>query len=228
MAAGLVVFGVQHVLYAAFVATLVPAWIPAHLFWAYFVGVAFFAAALGLLWDRTVPLAGTWLGVMFLVFVVTTHIPRIATHLGNGNEWTSGLVALAMCGVAWVMARGARPESAETRDPLQRIGSCFFGVAMLAFGILHFIPARLTIRVGPPWLEAHPLWAYLMGASHSPNARNYFPARRSSFGVASQTSWPVGGEIRFSSTSAAPAFFKAVTWCFEPSAVEITSSNCGA
>jgi uncharacterized membrane protein len=164
MAGGLLVFGVQHVLYAGFVATLVPGWIPGHLFWAYFVGVAFFAAALGMLWDRIVPLAGSMLGVMFLIFVVTTHVPRIATHLSNGNEWTSGLVALGMCGGAWVIARRARSEAVETRDALPRIGTRFFGAAMLAFGMLHCVPARLTMHVGPPWLEGHPVWTYLMGA----------------------------------------------------------------
>jgi uncharacterized membrane protein len=164
MAVALVVFGVQHVMYAGFVATLVPGWIPWHLFWAHFVGVAFFAAALGLVWDRTVALAGTWLGVMFLVFVVTTHLPRIATHIKNGNEGTSGLVALAMCGGAWVIGRTARSKAAENRDPLLRLGTSFFGAAMMAFGILHFVSARYTHRVGPPWLAGHPYWAYVMGA----------------------------------------------------------------
>ena len=41
----LFIFGTQHLMYARFVSTLVPAWIPGRLFWAYFVGIAFFAAA---------------------------------------------------------------------------------------------------------------------------------------------------------------------------------------
>ena len=47
-AAPLLVFGVQHFLYARFIATLVPAWIPGRLLWAYFIGVAFVAAALSI------------------------------------------------------------------------------------------------------------------------------------------------------------------------------------
>ncbi len=42
-AAPLLVFGVQHFLYARFIATLVPAWIPGRLFWAYFIGGLFYA-----------------------------------------------------------------------------------------------------------------------------------------------------------------------------------------
>jgi uncharacterized membrane protein len=40
-ASSLVVVAIQHFMYAHFVATLVPAWLPARLFWAYFVGGAF-------------------------------------------------------------------------------------------------------------------------------------------------------------------------------------------
>ncbi|HZR58393.1 MAG TPA: hypothetical protein VFA74_16085, partial [Terriglobales bacterium] len=43
-----VVFGIQHLLYANFVAMLVPSWIPGHLFWAYFIGIAFIAASLSM------------------------------------------------------------------------------------------------------------------------------------------------------------------------------------
>jgi uncharacterized membrane protein len=103
-AIGLVVFGVQHIMYGAFVATLVPAWIPGHLFWAYFVGVAFIAAALAIVSGKLALLAASLLGTLFLLFVVTLHIPRVAGALHNGNEWTSLFIALAMSGSAFVLA----------------------------------------------------------------------------------------------------------------------------
>src|SRR5882762_4461085 len=90
IAVSLVVFGVQHFMYAGFVAGLVPAWMPGRLFWAYFVGVAFFAAVAGILYQRLARPAATLLGVMFFLFVVLLHIPRIAAHPRDGNEWTSG------------------------------------------------------------------------------------------------------------------------------------------
>src|SRR5256885_12233883 len=63
MASLLVVVGVQHFLYAKFVSTLVPEWISFRLFWAYFVGVAFFAAAIALTLNLVARLAGALLGV---------------------------------------------------------------------------------------------------------------------------------------------------------------------
>lgn len=105
----LVVFGIQHLMYGAFVATLIPAWMPGRLFWAYFVGVAFIAAALAIVSGKLAPLAATLLGTMFLLWVVMLHAPRVAAALHNANEWTSMFVALAMTGGAWIVA-GALAE----------------------------------------------------------------------------------------------------------------------
>jgi uncharacterized membrane protein len=107
-AAALVVVGVQHFMYAKFIATLIPAWIPGHLFWAYFVGAAFIAAALSLATKIQGRLAALLLGLMFLLWVVLLHTPRIIASLHNGNEWTSGMIALAMCGGAFVLAGALR------------------------------------------------------------------------------------------------------------------------
>ncbi|HKR96671.1 MAG TPA: hypothetical protein VJW55_14945 [Candidatus Angelobacter sp.] len=99
----LIVFGIQHFMYARFVATLVPAWIPARLFWAYFVGAAFFAASISLMAKIKAFLGASLLGLMFFLWVVIVHAPRIALAPHNANEWTSGLVALAMSGGALLL-----------------------------------------------------------------------------------------------------------------------------
>ena len=105
----LVVFGVQHFLYAGFIATLVTAWIPGHIFWAYFVGVAFIAAALSISTKVYGRLAATLLGMMFLLWVIVLHAPRVFHSVRNGNEWTSAAIALAMSGAAFSVA-GALPR----------------------------------------------------------------------------------------------------------------------
>ena len=97
VALSLVVFGIQHFIYGGFVATLVPAFMPGRLFWAYFVGVAFIAAAMGILTNLLARPAATMLGVMFFLFVVLLHIPRVIGSSKSGTEWTSGFVALTMC-----------------------------------------------------------------------------------------------------------------------------------
>ena len=158
----LVVFGVQHFMYGGFVATLVPAFMPGRLFWAYFVGVAFVAAASGVHTRMLARPAATMLGVMFFLFVVLLHIPRIIGN-SNGNEWTSGFVALAMCGGAWILACAAPLEEREKADPFLKLGKYLFALAFVAFGVQHFVYARFGSGLGPPWYLGRPVWAYLTG-----------------------------------------------------------------
>jgi len=159
----LVVFGVQHFIYGGFVATLVPAFMPGRLFWAYFVGVAFFAAAIGILTRMLARAAATMLGLMFFLFVVLLHIPRIIGKTSDGNEWTSGFVALAMCGGAWILASASPLEEREKADPFLRLGRYFFALAFLTFGIQHFVFGRFAAGLGPPWIPGRALLAYLFG-----------------------------------------------------------------
>ena len=107
-AAPLLVFGAQHFLYAQFVATLVPAWIPGRLFWVYFVGAAFVAAALSIATQKAARLSSSLLGLMFFLWVLIVHLPRVAAAPHNGNEWTSLFVALAMSGGAFLIAGSAK------------------------------------------------------------------------------------------------------------------------
>jgi uncharacterized membrane protein len=164
VAISLVVFGVQHFIYGGFVATLVPAWMPRQLFWAYFVGVAFFAAAAGILYKLMARAAATMLGVMFFLFVVLLHIPRIVGNSANGDEWVSGFVALAMCGGAWILASAAPLEEREKADPFLKLGRYFFAVAFVGFGVQHFVYARYGTGLGPPWFLGRPVCSSLIGA----------------------------------------------------------------
>jgi hypothetical protein len=110
-AIALVVFAVQRFLYARFIATLIPAWIPGHLFWAYFVGAAFVGAAFAIAAKVKGKLAAVLLGTMFLLWVLVLHLPRVAASPRNGNEVTSLFIALAMSGASFILA------SSLTRDP---------------------------------------------------------------------------------------------------------------
>ena len=100
----LLVFSGLHFVFAPFIATLIPAWIPGQLFWAYFVGVAFVATAVSILLNRFMVLSGTLLGSMFLLWVILLHAPRAVAKPHVEPEWTSLLIALAMSGVSFVLA----------------------------------------------------------------------------------------------------------------------------
>jgi uncharacterized membrane protein len=103
-AISLVVFAVQHFMYADFIATLVPAWIPFKLFWAYFIGVTFSLAFISIVTNIKTRLACALLGFMFLFWVIFLHLPRVAAATHIEPEKTSMFIALAMCGIFFTIA----------------------------------------------------------------------------------------------------------------------------
>lgn len=105
----MLVFGVLHFIYARFVATLVPAWLPGRLFWACFTGAAFIAAGASMVTGVKARLAATLLGFMFGAWVLILHAPRVAAAPHDRREWTSLLIASAMCGGAWLVAENITP-----------------------------------------------------------------------------------------------------------------------
>jgi hypothetical protein len=100
----LIIFGWQHFEYAAYLATLVPAWLPFHLAWINFTGAGFIVAGACIAFKILGRLAATALGLMFFLWVVTLHAPRVYASLHNGEEWSSLFVALAMAGGSFVIA----------------------------------------------------------------------------------------------------------------------------
>ena len=102
----LITFGFEHFLYTRFVASLVPAWIPGHVFWTYLCGTALIGSGLAIIsgiWLRQVSML---LGVMLFLWVVLLHIPRAIAdpYSGLGGEWSSVFQALAFSGVAFILA----------------------------------------------------------------------------------------------------------------------------
>lgn len=102
----IVAFGLMHFIYPTFVAMLVPAWVPGHLFWTYFAGAALIASGLAIIFNIQLRLAANLLGAMIFIWLIVLHIPRAIAypHVDNGNELTSVFEALGFSGIAFLIA----------------------------------------------------------------------------------------------------------------------------
>jgi uncharacterized membrane protein YphA (DoxX/SURF4 family) len=111
-----IAFGTDHFLGPVFIATLVPAWIPGHIFWTYFAGAALIASGVGMIVRIRARLAATLLGAMLFTWVLILHIPRaVADPYGAiGNEWTSVCEALAFSGIAFILGQTLPRESGRS------------------------------------------------------------------------------------------------------------------
>jgi uncharacterized membrane protein len=100
----MIIFGIAHFQVPRFIASLIPPWIPGAYFLAWFTGFAFIAAGFSMITRWRSRWASILLGLMFFLWVVVLHAPRVAASPHNQDEWNSLFIALALCGASWILA----------------------------------------------------------------------------------------------------------------------------
>lgn len=111
LAIAMVIFGVDHFIGLGFISSLLPRWIPWHVFWVAFFGVAFIAAGLSFATKILLRWGAAGLGLMFAIWVLTLHLPRVLGLYGipnapkNPDEYSSLFIAVALWGGPWAVAR---------------------------------------------------------------------------------------------------------------------------
>jgi uncharacterized membrane protein len=98
----LILCGMQHFKFLAFVATLLPPWFPGNpVLWSQFAGVLLLVFGVGLLFARTAELAALLTGLMIFSWFWIVHLPRVRMSVSDG---IAVFEALAFSGLAFVIA----------------------------------------------------------------------------------------------------------------------------
>jgi uncharacterized membrane protein len=172
-AAPLAVFGAEHLTVTRAMAPMVPHWIPWHLFWVLFVGVALEAAALSLAVRRVAGLAATLLGVMFLCFVALMALPGLVHDPHNRFAWTLTMRETTFSLCSFAFASTLANDWGRRRTLLERVAMAaqrVVGMVVIFYGVEHFlhpqfvpvIPLELPL---PAWMPLHLLIGYGVGAA---------------------------------------------------------------
>lgn len=159
------IFGLQHFIYAGFVANIVPAYMPLRSFWVYFTGTAMFAAAISLIVNKKSALASFLLGVMVTGFVLMIHTVIIAGNSNIARNWTRMWQDLSIAAAAFILAGSLlKPESAgEIIKIFAKIGRYVFAVMLIIFGVQHFLNLEFLTANVPVYLPLQTVWSYLVG-----------------------------------------------------------------
>ncbi len=159
-------FGCMHWLYLEPIAnSLVPAWIPYHVFWTGFTGICLMGAGLGIALNIKTRIIANLLGLMIMLWFFMVHVPRaLATPFqDDGNEVTAAFSALAFCGTALVIANayGVRRKQADRKKNLRRRNDLlpdyvqnaskimwdYFGVTRICIGMFEAFEKHLRNHV---------------------------------------------------------------------------------
>jgi hypothetical protein len=118
---------------------MVPSWVPARLFWAYFVACALLAAATSLTVRKFVRLSSTLLGLMFFLFVCMIHIPNALAHPEDRFAWAVALRDLSFAGGAWALAGlHSRASSPQPSKWMILFGRIVVAIAAVFFAVEHY------------------------------------------------------------------------------------------
>ena len=166
-AAPLAAFGTEHFTLTKIIASLIPAWIPWHLFWAYFVGGCFIAAALSLVTKIQARLSASLLALTFLLFVVLMDAPGWAYNPRNRFALALALRELSFSGGALALAASLSDQTRERGTHiLSTVARYFVAIPVLFYSFEQFmhgdhVPGIPLEMVTPQWVYGHAIWTYI-------------------------------------------------------------------
>lgn len=174
----MLVYPVLHFIYSDGVASIVPPWIPWHLFWTYFTAISIMAAGVAIVLDRQVTLAATLLGLEILLFVALIHVRLLFHEQGDpwaeramfgdsAGRWINCFKDFGLSGAVLILA-GSRPAHWRVQGQIVvlSLAKAILTISVFAFGILHFIYPVYAPGI-PPMLPGiafpipgHLFWVY--------------------------------------------------------------------
>jgi uncharacterized membrane protein len=140
----------------------VPKWMPARAALTMLSGLVLVASSIALLVPRTARAGAMVLAGFLVVEILVLKLPHVVAHPLVVGVYEDGAESLACLGGAWTiiaMLYGGTPAQ-------RRPGQIAFALALLPFGLAHFVYLELTAPLIPSWLPFHVVLAYLTGAAN--------------------------------------------------------------
>ena len=169
VAAALAAFAGEHFTAARSLAQLVPKWMPARVFIAYFVGVAHLAAALSFVARRCIRWSAIFLAIMFALFVLLLHLPGAVANPAIRIFWiVSVREATFTMGALALFATAVRDRFPTLSSTLAAIARVWTGIVLIFFGIENILYPQYSPGVPDTmptasWVPLPLVIAYLTG-----------------------------------------------------------------
>jgi uncharacterized membrane protein len=148
----------------------VPEGLPAREVLVYLCASISLASGIALFWRRTAATAARVLLAYLLLWLLLLRLPGIFLSPTVDFWWSACQIAVMAAG-AWVLYVwfaadwDKRHLGFATGDRGLRIARMLYGVALIPFGVAHFLYLQHTAELVPGWLPWHVAWAYFTGCA---------------------------------------------------------------
>lgn len=170
-AAVMIGFGILGLIDGDFVAIwqAVPDGVPARPVLAFFCASVSLTSGIGLLWQRSAAPAARLLFGVLLLWMLLFRLPGVLLTPTAQEPWSGWGETAVMVAGAWVLYAWFATDwdrqhfRFATGDRGVRIARALYGLALIPFGMGHFVYIGETTALVPDWLPWHPFFAYLTG-----------------------------------------------------------------
>jgi hypothetical protein len=164
-ASALACFGAEHMVNIISFSPMVPRWLPLHPFWVVFFGLALLASALSLVLKKVARLSAILTALMFVIFVLSLHLPEAIASPHDRFRWTVVLRETSFAAGFIAFAGAHSPRS----KPLILVGRICAAFPYLFFTVMHILhpqnaPGVPLAKLSPPWLFWPHVWATVTAA----------------------------------------------------------------
>jgi uncharacterized membrane protein len=145
----------------------IPKSVPAMAYLCAFISLA---SGVGLLWQRSAAAATRVLLAYLLLWLLLLRVPGIFLSPTVDFWWPACQIAVMAAG-AWVLYVwfaadwDRRRLSFVTGEKGLRSARVLYGLALIPFGLAHFVYLKNTADLVPGWLPWHQFWAYFTGCT---------------------------------------------------------------
>jgi uncharacterized membrane protein len=150
----------------------VPKAMPAREALAYACALVSLASGVGLLWRRTAAPAARLLLASLLVWLLLFKLKPVVLAPAVLGNWENCAETVVIVAGAWALYAGLADDWDRRRlgfaagESGLRIARALYGLALIPFGLSHFVYLQLTAPLVPAWLPAHTAWAWFTGGAY--------------------------------------------------------------
>ena len=171
-AAPIAAFGTEHFTLNPTIASIIPSWIPWHVFWAYFVGACFIAAGFSLATQIQVRLTASLLALTFFLFVVLMDIPGCVQNPRDRFMLTLTLRELSFCAGPLALAASFSPGGEPGKNVFVTIARYFIAIPVLFFSFEQFMHGDHVAGIPlepltPTYIFGHTIWTYVAAVAYA-------------------------------------------------------------